>query len=164
MKYIWLTQGKVACVSDQDFSWLNKFNWYAQNNGGGKFYAARCVFLGGKKKVVLMHREILKNLGELDGEHRNGCSLDNRRRNLRPATRSQNHANRKVLPDDKTCPFRGVYYNARHGHFTAQISIENRKIHLGTFQTAEKAALAYDKAASLRFGKFATLNFLSNYA
>lgn len=111
MKLIGLSKGQVAKVSDADFRVMNKHCWYAQDNGGGKFYAARTERTESGPRCVLMHREILNLSGVLDGEHRNGDSLDNQRRNLRPATRSQNHANRIRLPENKTCKYRGVYFH-----------------------------------------------------
>lgn len=158
MLTIKLTRGFQTPVSPEDFGWLSQWNWYALWNGCGKFYAARDAKIGGKRKTILMHREILRLRGALDGEHADGDSLNNRRYNLRPATRSQNHANRKKLPKGKSSQYRGVSFNKRSGRWTAQISIENRKRHLGMFGDEIQAARAYDHAATKQFGKFANLN------
>jgi hypothetical protein len=159
MRVIDLTRGLQTVVSDRDFNWLSQWSWYALNNGCGKFYAARDVRVNGVRKTILMHREILCVAGHLDGEHRNGDSLDNQRSNLRPATRTQNHANRKRLPEGKSSQFRGVSFSKSCGRWTAQISIGNRKKHLGLFRDESLAAKAYDAAAIKQFGSFANPNF-----
>lgn len=156
-----LSKGLKTQVNRDTFYWASKYKWYAQSNGGGKFYAARTEIKKGKKRLVLLHREILKlpSAGTFDGEHKDGNSLNNLVRNLRPATRSFNHANRVKLPDDKYSRFRGVSLNHLHSSWTAQISINNHKKHLGSFRKEKDAAQAYDKAAKKQFGAFARLNF-----
>lgn len=156
MKEIKLTRGLVALVDDSDFEWASRWKWFAQKSGR-KFYAARSQVRAGVKKLILMHREIIGNLGALDGEHEDGNSLNNQRSNLRPATRSQNLAN-KELPKNKTCKSRGVYLGW-NGVFIANISVGHRSKYLGTFQDETDAALAYDSAALTHFGSFARLNF-----
>lgn len=160
MRTIKLTRGLKTKVDNEVFKAVHHFNWYALHNGNGNYYAARDVRIDGKKHTVLLHRWILKLLGSLEGEHENGDSLDNRVQNLRPATRSQNHANRKRLPKGKSSRFRGVSLHKQSGGFTAQISIGNCKKHLGFFKKAEDAARAYDTAAIAQFGQFAQPNFL----
>ena len=94
MRYIKLTQGKRTRVDDKDYEWLSQWNWYARKNSRSAhlWYAARSTPSDG---TILMHRELLglKKGNKLDGEHKNGDSLDNRRDNLRTATRAQNMAN-----------------------------------------------------------------------
>lgn len=57
-------------------------------------------------------------------------------------------------------PYKGVQRRPS-GKFAAKISHENKMIHLGTFDTAEDAARAYDKARKKLFGttNFTMFNF-----
>lgn len=52
-----------------------------------------------------------------------------------------------------------VLERARSGRWTASIVHGYKQRHLGTFQTAEDAARAYDAKAVELFGEFAWLNF-----
>jgi hypothetical protein len=54
--------------------------------------------------------------------------------------------------------YRGVV--ARGDKWIAQITIVDKKVHLGTYDTPQAAARAYDEAAKKHHGKAAILNFL----
>ena len=87
-KEIKLTKGFVAIVDDEDYEWLSQWKWHYDK------YACRRKSTGYKQsKIVFMHREILGYEGELDVDHINKDRIDNRKCNLRLATRSQNLAN-----------------------------------------------------------------------
>lgn len=152
MKKIQLTQGKVATVDDEDFEWLNQWKWCAtcHKNNSNNFYAIRAE----NGTNVLMHRVILKTAQYVD--HINGNTLDNRKENLRPCNPSQNIANSKISKNNKS-GYKGVY-KARN-KWRANIMIAGKTIHLGTWETAEMAAMAYDKKAKEVFGEFAKTNF-----
>lgn len=90
----------------------------------------------------------------IDIDHINRNRTDNRIANLRLSTRPQNSANRPPLREGL---FKGVRLN--QGKWCAQIRVNYRQIHLGCFETAAAAAVAYDAAALLYFGEFAYLNF-----
>lgn len=89
-------------------------------------------------------------------DHRNGNGLDNRRANLRPATKSTNAANSRIRSDN-TSGYRGVTRRGRR--WVAQITHAGTHHYLGIFVTPEEGARAYDAAALEHFGEFARLNF-----
>jgi HNH endonuclease len=85
-------------------------------------------------------------------DHRNRDRDDNRFDNLREATKSQNHANRKGYSNTG---LKGASRRASTGKFTSNIS-KNGKCHwIGTFDTAEEAHAAYAAAAAKHHGAFA---------
>jgi hypothetical protein len=90
----------------------------------------------------------VKDVGKIDHTNRN--PLDCRRENLRFSSRNQNNANSETKSDSG---FRGVY---KHNKKWKAIVGET---YLGVFETAEKAARAYDVVAKKKFGEFAILNF-----
>jgi HNH endonuclease/AP2 domain len=75
--------------------------------------------------------------------------------NLREATVNQNQANAERY--GRAAPYRGV---SRIGKdkWRAILKFDNKSRHLGTYDTRDKAALAYDQAAQKQFGEFAILN------
>ncbi len=103
-----------------------------------------------------MHRVIM-GITDLDIEvdHRDGNGLNNRRDNLRVATPTNNQQNRKY--SWASSGMKGVQL-LKSGKYTAGIRYMKKQIHLGTFQTLEDAARAYNTKASELFGEFAHLN------
>ena len=149
-----LTQGKFAIVGPRDYKYLMQWKWYYLNG-----YAIR----NGpqpKRRPIRMHRVILERMGFKDFEdsdHVNKDKLDNRRCNLRPATRSQNNCNRSRRSHN-TSGYLGVNWHKLTKKWRAYIAIGKKHKHLGLYKTKEKAARAYNDAAKKHYGEFATLN------
>src|SRR6185369_10082175 len=111
MKRIKLTQGKCALVDDEDFERVSQFKWVADKDKNNLWYASRHFPLGnGKRTTQKMHTFILNGLKKVD--HKNSDGLDNQKHNLRPATTSQNGANRRKQARKTSSVFKGVWWVA----------------------------------------------------
>lgn len=164
MKKIPLTRDKHALVDDEDYERLSKFSWHAQMARGGLYeYAVRSYRYAGEWRTRMMHWDIL---GVKWVDHINGNGLDNRRSNLRKATRSQNHANSRKWGSGNnrrtTSRYKGVMWDKREGRWRAAITVQGRRVHLGYHASELSAARAYDKAAVEHFGEFASVNLRVN--
>jgi hypothetical protein len=158
MPVITLTHGYKTIVDVEDFEVVNVYLWYAHIHFGKPVYAARKARFG-EQNPVYLHRVIGQRIGligQIDHKDRNG--LNNQRSNLRRATQSQNQMN-AGLRSTNTSGYKGVYFNKNKQAWAASIKYDGQKSHLGYFDTAIKAAQAYDRAAMRLHGEFAVLNF-----
>jgi len=150
---IYLTTGEPVLVDTADVEMLSTFTWSPLRRPHTTYAKTRVKDLDGQWRTVLMHRLLLGEPAS-DVDHRNHNGLDNRRANLRLASRGQNLA--AARPRGR---FKGVQRaNSRNG-WTARGQHNGVAHHLGTFATEEEAARAYDAWASVAHGEFAFLNF-----
>lgn len=146
-----LTKGKFAVIDTADAALVSQHRWFAMQVDR-LWYAVTTDRNG--HVGVLLHRLLLPDAALID--HANGNGLDNRRCNIRPATQSQNIANR-ASPGSRS-GFRGVAPSNPPGRWIARIKVEGKTHHLGTFDTPEEAARVYDTHAVRIFGAFARTN------
>lgn len=142
----------MVLVDDEDYDWARRYSW-CRLAGRHTDYAVARV----DGRVQQMHRLLAGASSGFLVDHANGRGLDNRRENLRLATRGQNQQNKKVRGDSQV-GLKGVY-EAKRGLFRAQIKHDGRVTSLGYHKDAEAAARAYDSAARELFGAFALTNF-----
>jgi hypothetical protein len=158
-----LTKGQFALVDADDYEWLNRRKWYAlkASNSPG-FYACSYETVALKTNIcLLMHREILglKRGDPRKGDHvKEWATLDNRRKNLRISTTSQNGMNRGKQSNN-TSGFKGVSFSPRLNKYDTRIAFNNTQIYLALTDTAEEGARIYDEAARRLYGEYARLNF-----
>lgn len=153
MKIIKLSSGKECLVDTEDFEWLSKTKWSDDGDGYAiRYFINKC----GKKTTEKMHRLIIGARNDEQVDHINGIPSDNRKMNLRIVTNQQNSRNKNKYNTNKT-GYKGVAIYKKD-KFTAQITHNYKKIHLGVFDNVSEAALAYNKAAKLYFGEYAKLN------
>lgn len=88
---------------------------------------------------------------ELD--HRNAIPGDNRWKNLRLATSSQNKQNRRHVKNKSG--LKGAHFHTATGRWASMIHVNKKAIHLGLFDAPKDAAAAYRKAAKKYFREFA---------
>ena len=124
--------GKIQAIG----RWtLNKSNGYVYN----------------RNTMQYMHRVIMNvKEGEEVDHKKTGIKniSDNRKKNLRICTKSQNQYN-QGLAKNNTSGFKGVSYMKNKNKWRAEISINNKNKYLGLFATAKEAAKAYKEAAKV---------------
>lgn len=151
------TDGReYAKVDDEDYDSVNVYTWRVHRYKSKmkyRYYARAFI----KGKQVRLHRFIL-NLPSEEVDHKNHDTLDNRRDNLRIATRSQNSRNKPSLIGSSS-KYKGVCWHAAKSKWIAHITFDGKQHHLGIFKEEIDAAHAYDRAAIIHFGEFAVLNF-----
>lgn len=153
-----LTQGQLALVDDDDFEQLNAHKWYAWwNPHTQSFYAERNDYSSGKKRTILMHRQIVGAVFGSVVDHINHDTIDNQRCNLRVCLSGENQRNTRKQRNGKSL-FKGVSRHSLTEKWRARIHVNGREIALGLFDSPESAAKAYDAAARLHFGEFALTN------
>jgi hypothetical protein len=90
---------------------------------------------------------------ESDIDHANGIKTDNRIENLRLATRSENQCNRGKHSNNKS-GFKGVNWNREAKKWAARCMVKGKRTHIGYFDNAVLAALAYQQLAASMHGAF----------
>ena len=153
-KKIELTGGKYTLVDAEDYERVNKYKWRLDENGR----AARNKNNKEGQRNIKMHRFIMNTPLGMCTDHVNYDTLDNRKSNLRICTPAQSSAHRKAIPNTSS-KYKGVTWRPNRNKWYAQIKHNYKGIHLGSYDTEEEAARAYDKKAKEFFGEYAELNF-----
>ena len=98
-KRIKLTQGRSTIVSTADYAKLKKHKWCAKKSAFN-WYAVRGQWSPATHTVTIirMHRLIMKCPKAKRVHHRNGDTLDNRRRNLEIVTNHRRVQAHDVVP------------------------------------------------------------------
>jgi len=92
-------------------------------------------------------------------DHINCDGLDNRRANLRLATRQQNKCNSRPRLRGGTSRYKGVFWAKDRKKWRASVSFNGKTKYLGGFDNEIEAAKVRDVAAKKYHGQFAWLNF-----
>jgi hypothetical protein len=144
-RFIWRLR-PVRCK--QDATWNSA--WSGKEAGSLKpsGYILICVDYQLYRAHRLAFLYVLGRFPIADVDHKNRIRSDNRWRNLREASRSQNLANGRHKKSD-----RGVR-RLPCGTWQARIAIKGNSQGLGTFRLKRDAIAAYKKAAKKRFGNF----------
>lgn len=104
-------------------------------------------------RIVILDFNNIKNT-QIDIDHINHNERDNRKVNLRIATRSQNNQNRTMSKRNKS-GFVGVFQKRNFSKWTVYLSSNNKRIQLGQYSDFTEAVKARIEAERDYFGNYA---------
>lgn len=131
-----------------DVEKIKKYKWCTCTQGGLTYVMSR---IDKKNTITLGNFLINKTGGILDYKDRD--TLNNRKDNLRICDRSKNGIN-CGLKKNNTSGFTGVCYNPRNDNWFAQIKVNRKNIHLGSFKIKNEAINARIDAEIKYFGEY----------
>jgi predicted RNA methylase len=161
MKEIVLSNGMVTLVDDVDYEKLKDINWHYKPSRYTGYAYMNIKNADGKKTTRKMHTVIMNTPAGFQIDHKDRDGLNNQRDNLRVATYGQNQANIGKQTRLTSSRFKGVGWDAHRQKWNAHIKVDQVMKNLGRFSTEEAAARAYNEAARVAFGEFASLNDIS---
>lgn len=140
MKIIKTQDGFEVKVSDHRYPEYSRWKWYIDD----QIYPHRIIYIGKRWRREFLHRLLLPVADGNVVDHKNGDVLDCQDENLREFTPAQNARNKTKY--NGLWEYKGVTQE-RSGRFRAAVTFEYRRYTVGTFDTEEEAAVAYDIAA-----------------
>jgi hypothetical protein len=148
-----------AVVDEADYERVMTHKWHAACSLRVT-YAAASVRINGRRTTISLHRFILDVLDDasVEVDHIDTDGLNNRRSNLRLASRAENSRNRRSRRGTSS-RYKGVSWNKNAKAWVANIARDGRMMYLGYFSSEIEAARAYDYEAVVLHGDFARLNF-----
>ena len=121
----------------EDYDIISKHTWYL----GDGYVMTAIKDATGKQKMLYLHRLLMNPPDGMAIDHINGIKHDNRKANLRIVTSQVNNHNRQSA--------KGYSWNKKAGKYSAQITLNKKKIYLGLYNTAAEARIAYLDAKKL---------------
>lgn len=142
------SKGDVILTDMEDRPMVEQASWCVSKTG----YAVANI--GGR--VVKMHRYLLADSlkpGDLV-DHKNRNTLDNRRRNLRPCTHTENMRNVRTSRNNSVGHL-GIRLT-KDGKFNVRIVANRKEHHIGNYDSLKLAIEARERAEDLYHGEFAS--------
>lgn len=147
---------KVAetILDEQDFTVLRSKTLHLNNEGYVQFSIQQSVNPY-RYKHVRVHRFIMRPAKGFVVDHINGDPLDNRRKNLRVCTSTENTRNQRTEKNKQSSGRVGVNFFVKQNCWQARITHNRRSINLGNWKTQDLAEAARIGAEKALWGNFA---------
>lgn len=129
-----------------DYDKIKTYCWFETTTLSG--YSAVATVID--HHIVRLHEVVLDKYYD----HIDMNSFNNRKCNLRPATKQENARNHKIMKNN-TSGFTGVTWNKQKCKWEAQVFDYGKSIHLGFFANKDDAIRARLNAEAKYYGEFA---------
>lgn len=154
-RYIETTCGKRIEFDNQDFFFLRRHALFLRKANGDVLTTG---LSGNNKKTCVPVAKMILGIKERCIIHyADGNRLNLKRDNLSVKDHQKAHFGQKISKSN-TSGYKGVSFNKRAKKFTSNIYVDKKNKHLGYYETAKEAAIAYNNQALESFGKHAKLN------
>lgn len=121
----------------EDLPIIKSRSWYCDKDG----YLVCGYYFKGVRRFARFHRIIMKALPGQYVDHINKKKSDNRKSNLRICSKIENERNRGRYSNNRS-GVTGVCFDKERRKWAANITYNNRKIHIGRFDSKEDAIRA----------------------
>lgn len=160
--YILVGQSKVK-IDTEDLARVSRLTWrIRRRNDAAKLSIYTTVRKLKKTQNVSLGKFLMNPPeGKLVYPRRYFEGFDYRKENLIVCTMQERQRMIPKKRKDLSSNYRGVSYSKKNKLWRAGITIDGRLVNLGDFKTESAAALAYNKAAYLYFGKNGYQNTIS---
>lgn len=132
----------------EDYDKIKDYCWYETSNG------ARYNYLAAKNKETNKRIKMHQLLGFSGYDHINRNPMDNRKGNLRQATRQENNRNH-VIGKNNSSGIIGVRFDENRNKWVAGIAINGKWTQIGRFDNKFDAIIARLKAEQEYYQDFA---------
>lgn len=156
MKKVFVHPDTYTLVDDEIYGEVSGYKWRLDKDG---YAIAWTKQVNKQRKLIKLHRLVTGTLHAGRGviiDHEDGDKLNNTKANLRICDNKGNSRNRKVSSSKGSSKYKGVYKS--RDKYRARIFHEGKNINIGTYETEEEAAKAYDSKALELHGEFANTN------
>lgn len=164
--YLKINDATGYCYSPDGEKYLYEFSWetrnliqeYCWSIGTRNYIHSRTKDENDKIHLIQLHRLIMSSLLNVEYsklkrvDHIDNDPQNNKIKNLRPVTHSQNMMNRKLNKNNKTGT-KGVEIT-KNGKYIASITVNKKVIPLGTYLNIEDARNARIQAELEYFGEY----------
>lgn len=145
-----LPNNKFFLIDHQDLPLVRQSSWQYSGRSLRPNNAYVKGYIGGRS--VSLHRLLLgAKAGEIV-DHISGRTWDNRRKNLRIATKSQNARNRRSC-GSKTLPI-GVVYRKERNAYIVRMKVDGKMKKMGYFKSWEEATNHMIELKNKHYGEF----------
>lgn len=141
--------GNEFIIDCDDYQKIKNYTWRASSNG--------YIITTKNRKNILLHRLIMNPSDNLIVDHINHNKKDNRKKNLRICTMSNNNMNKSKLSSN-TSGVTGVTWNENSGCWVSQIGLNNNMIILGYNTNFDEAVKLRKEAEEKYFGEYSYNN------
>jgi hypothetical protein len=143
-------------LDSADVAFAERHTWYAHwTPTTGSFRATTAIPMPNGQATRYLHRMLLApEDSRIEVDHANGVTTDNRRVNLRIASRPENCRNRRVRSDSSSGAS-GVCWDKQHQCWRVRVGVNGKNIFIGLFAIRAEAVAARLAAEAKYHGEFA---------